>query len=225
MPPKIDPFLAPLRELFADHADPEIAAGQAAYMKGKFGFFGIKSPLRRSLTRQFLKEHGHPPADRLEGVVRSAWKQPQREFQYTGMELLGARAKKAGPEILPLAEELILDRSWWDTVDHLAVHVVGEVLRRHRPLIPEYNARWLRSGELWWQRTALIFQLQYKTETDVGILFANVRELAGHPDFFIRKGIGWALRQYARIDPRAVKGLLEEVRLSPLSVREAMKHL
>jgi 3-methyladenine DNA glycosylase AlkD len=225
MSSKIHPYLEPLRELFADHADPEIAAGQQAYMKDKFQFFGIKTPQRRALVRGFLKEHGRPPGEQLAAVVRSAFAQPQREFHYTGMELFTHAAKKLGPEYLPLAEELILTHSWWDMVDHIAVHGVGAILRRHPQLIHEVNERYMASGELWLQRTALIFQLQYKEHTDQKLLFSNIERLADHKDFFIRKGIGWALRQYARIDPKAVKEFIGRQSLSPLSVHEAGKHL
>ncbi len=221
----IHPYLLPLRELFAEHADPDIAGGQSAYMKGRFRFFGIKTPLRRALVRGFLKQHGRPSIEELSTIVRSTWQQREREFHYTGMELFTHAAKRSDPLYLELAEELILTHSWWDTVDHLAVHGVGEILRHHPSVIRATNRRYMESGELWLQRTALIFQLQYKEHTDTGILFGNIKELSTHPDFFIRKGIGWALRQYARVDPEAVRHFVASQRLSPLSVREAMKHL
>ena len=225
MSTRIHPYLRPLQELFAAHADPAIAAGQAAYMKNKFEFFGIKTTDRRALMRGFFKEHGRPGTDRLEEVVRSAWTQKQREFHYAGMEIFTHAARQLGPEFLPLAEHMILHHSWWDTVDHIAVHGVGAILLRHPQIIRSTNDRYMKSGELWLQRTALIFQLQYKEKTDRKLLFDNITGLADHKDFFIRKGIGRALRQYARTDPKAVKEFVSTTPLSPLSVREAMKHL
>ena len=220
----IHPYLRPLRDVLAAHADSDTAKGQSAYMKDKFGFFGIKMPQRRQIMRGFLKEHGRPGHDDIEAVVRSAWAQPQREFQYCGMELFTHEARTFPPAQLLLAEELILGKSWWDTVDHLAVHGVGKILYRFPGWIASTSRRYLESKELWLQRTALIFQLQYGERTDRELLFATVRELAGHPDFFIRKAIGWALRQYAYTDRRAVQELMKDVKLSPLSVREALKH-
>lgn len=174
--------------------------------------------------RGFLKEYGRPATDLLDDVVRSAWEQPQREFQYSGMELFTHAAKTSVPGKLLLAEELILRKSWWDTVDHLAVHGVGKILQRHPEMIAAANKRYLESNELWLQRTTLIFQLQYKEKTDRKLLFENVKKLADHPDFFIRKGIGWALRQYAYVDKEAVIAFVKKVKLSPLSIREALKH-
>jgi 3-methyladenine DNA glycosylase AlkD len=219
------PYLRPLQQLFESHADPEVAVAQAAYMKNKFRFYGLKTDQRRSLMQQFFKEHGRPPVEELEEVVRSAWAQPQREFHYAGMEIFTHGAKKLGRDFLPLAEFMILDHSWWDTVDHIAVHGVGVILQRHPANIRQVNDRYMRSNELWLQRTALIFQLQYKEKTNTNILFGNISKLSDHPDFFIRKGIGWALRQYARTDPKAVKEFVASTRLAPLSVREALKHL
>ncbi len=224
MEPTIHPYLKPLQRLFESEADERIAIGQRAYMKGNFDFYGIKTPHRRQLIRVFLEEHGRPAHDLMAAICRSAWDQPQREFQYTAMELFTHAAKTHGPQELLLAEELILRKSWWDTVDHLAVHGVGKILLHNRGSMVATNRHYMESGQLWLQRTALIFQLRYKEGTDRKLLFDNVRKLADHKDFFIRKAIGWALRQYAYVDKHAVIGLLRTVELSPLSVREALKH-
>jgi len=221
----LHPYLRPLRELFAAHADPAIAAGQKAYMKDRFAFFGIKTTERRSIIRSFLKDHGRPSVEDLPAIIRSAYAQPQREFHYTAMELFTQAGKKLDHVALPLAEEMILQNSWWDTVDHIAVHGVGAILQRQPELITPTIDRYIKSGELWLQRTALIFQLQYKENTDRKLLFSTIEELAHHKDVFIRKGIGWALRQYARTDPEAVAAFVRSHRLSPLSVREATKHI
>lgn len=217
-------YWAPLNEAFLREADTVIAAGQQAYMKGRFRFFGIKAPRRRVLMVEFLKAGGMPAIDRLEEVVRYAWGCEEREMHYAALELLARAVRREGPEHLPLAEDLVLTNSWWDTVDPLAVHVAGNILYRHRSALEEWNIRWMDSGDRWCQRVALIFQLQWKEHTDTGLLFGNCERLAAHPDFFIRKGIGWALRQYARTDKEAVKRFVDEHELSALSVREALKH-
>ena len=221
----LHPYLRPLRDLLAAHADPVIAAGQRAYMKEKFVFFGIKTNDRRSIMRSFLQEHGRPALEDLPAIIRSAYAQPQREFHYTAMEFFTHAAKKLDHTSLPLAGEMILTHSWWDTVDHIAVYGVGAILQRHPEFIAPTIDRYIKSGELWLQRTALIFQLQYKQNTYRELLFSTIEELAGHKDFFIRKGIGWALRQYARTDPQAVAAFVRSHRLSPLSMREATKHI
>lgn len=217
------PWLVPLSTALEDAADPVTASGQQAYMRDRFPFYGIKTPQRRSLLREHVLKHGRPELEELPDVVRACWALPQREYQYVGMELLSAASRKLGMEYLPLIEESILTKSWWDTVDHLAVHAAGAVLLRNRDQLEATNEHWLGSGELWLLRTALIAQLSWKDHTQVDVLFGNCAVLATHPDFFIRKGIGWALRQYARTDPMAVADFVRKHSLSPLSEREALR--
>ncbi len=221
----IDPYLRPLHRLFQESGNGTIARGQEAYMKGHFRFHGIKSPERRVLLRSFLETAGPPPVDRLAAIVRSAWSAEEREMHYAGMELFASKARALDPSWLPLADELILQNSWWDTVDFIAVHIVGAILARRRESLLAYNRHCMDSDQLWLQRTALIMQLQWKERTDEELLFQNCRALAGHPDFFIRKGIGWALRQYARTNPVAVRQFVSSHALSPLSAREALKRM
>lgn len=221
------PFLRPLAEQFASHADADEAAKMRAYLKGHFPFFGIKTPARRELMRAHLAEHGAPAVEELVAIARSAWAQPQREFHHVGVDLVQKAARKLGPEHLPWVEELVVTKSWWDTVDALAIHVAGPVLKRDARERKAWSKRWCNSTDLWLVRTSIIFQARYKQDTDTDLLFANITKHAAHPDFFIRKGIGWALRQHARTDPDAVRAFVGAHRdvLSPLSVREATKHL
>jgi 3-methyladenine DNA glycosylase AlkD len=205
------------------HAKPDMAKGQEAYMRHRFPFLGIGTPERRRLTKAHIAKFGMPMLGELSDVVRSCWRQPQREMHYTGMELLTRNVGAIGLPELPFIEELILEHSWWDTVDHLVVHGAGAVLFHQRQAHLAANARWLASGQLWLLRTALIHQLNWKGETDTAMLFANCKALAHHQDFFVRKGIGWALRQYARTDPGAVRVFVDSTGLSPLSKREALK--
>ncbi len=221
----LHPYWVPLVEVFRSEGDPAIAIAQKAYMKDLFPFHGLKMPMRRQLVRDFLVEHGQPPSGEFETIVRNAWDQPEREMQYTAMELLAKVAKKAGPELLLLAEDLVLAKSWWDTVDFIAAHIVGTLLKRHPKEIAKWNKRWMGSGELWAQRTALLFQLKWGADTDQALLFANCTKLAGHKDFFIRKAIGWTLREYGKSEPDAVRHFVGTQTFSPLTVREALKHL
>lgn len=144
-------------------------------------------------------------------------------MHYTAVDLLRKYAKKLGPKDLPLVEELITTKSWWDTVDMLAVHVAGAVLRAHPKEIPKWNKRWITSDNMWLNRTAILFQLAWKEETNKDLLFANIERHAAHKDFFIRKAIGWALRGLAETAPDAVKAFVRSHKLSPLSEREALR--
>lgn len=219
------PFLRPLAEAFASHADPADAAVMQAYMKDHFPFFGIKTPARRELLRAHLDEHGTPSLAELPAIVRSAFAQPQRELHQVGVDLLMKAVKKCTPEHLPLVEELLTTKSWWDSVDALAIHVAGPILKRDPRERKAWNKRWIASKDLWLVRSAIIFQARYKQDTDAAMLFANIERHAAHPDFFIRKAIGWALREYAATAPQAVKDFVRTHTLSPLSTREALRKL
>jgi hypothetical protein len=145
--------LLPLARRFREAADPVDAAAMSAYMKGHFPFFGIKAPLRRALQKAHWVEVGLPDLEELPGLVRSAFAQPQREWHYAALDLLVKQEKKLGLRHLPLVEELITTKSWWDTVDSLAVHVAGGILRRHPQAAAEWSGRWAESDDLWLQRT------------------------------------------------------------------------
>ncbi|MBB3110639.1 3-methyladenine DNA glycosylase AlkD [Paenibacillus phyllosphaerae] len=207
-------------------ANPAEAAAMAAYMRDLFPFLGIKKPERAALTRDFLTEHGLPETEEeLLQVVRTLWALPEREFHYTAIVLLEKRMKKAKPERAPLLEQLIVTYSWWDTVDLLAGKLAGSLFELYPELRGEYVPRWTESDDLWLRRSVLLFQLHYKERTDAQLLFALIRRFAGEEDFFIRKAIGWALREYSKTDAQAVRNFVAAEKLSPLSVREALKWL
>jgi 3-methyladenine DNA glycosylase AlkD len=120
---------------------------------------------------------------------------------------------------------MIVTKSWWDTVDALAAHVVGTHFSRHPQVRAEYLSRWRHSDQIWLRRTTLLFQLRYKDRTDRDLVFALIDENLGSDEFFIQKAIGWALREYSKTDSQAVQEYVSATRLAPLSKREALKWL
>jgi len=194
-------------------------------MKGIAPFFGIKAVPRRELLAEHIAMHGAPALDELPAIARAAFSCPEREMHHTAVDLLMKHARKLTPVHLPLVEELITTKSWWDTVDALAVHVVGVILRRHPKEIAPWNKRWITSKNLWLNRTAILFQNRWKEETDQALLFANIDRHAAHTDFFMRKAIGWALRELGATDPEAVRRFVRSRKLAPLSEREALRKL
>ena len=118
---------------------------------------------------------------------------------------------------------MIITKSWWDTVDRIASRLVGFYFREHKELIEPYTEKWMYYGNMWLQRTALLFQLKYKKETDTDLLFGYIQALAESPEFFIQKAIGWALREYSKTAPKTVKQFVDSTLLAPLSKREALK--
>lgn len=206
-------------------ADPERAAAMSAYMRGRFPFLGVQRPERARLERPLLAGLRLSDDD-LARVADACWALPEREFQYLGCVVMERHAKRVDAAFIAVVERCITGKAWWDTVDHLAARVVGPMVRT-RPALAEVMDDWAGREDVWLARTAIIHQLGFREATDADRLFGYCALRAGDTDFFIRKGIGWALRQYARTEPEAVRAFVAEHRdvLSPLSVREATKHL
>ncbi|MEU4691333.1 DNA alkylation repair protein [Actinoplanes sp. NPDC023714] len=211
---------------FASARDPERAVGMEAYMRDQFAFHGLPSPIRRARARAALTGLGPWSADDLRAVALACWDREEREFQQFACDLLTAHVTVPGPDFLGTLRILITTKSWWDTIDPLATRVVAGLVRRHPALVARMD-EWHREENMWLVRTAILHQLHYGAATDTDRLFGYCAAQARHPDFFVRKAIGWALRQYARTDPAEVRAFLAEhaADLSPLSIREASKHL
>lgn len=151
---------------------------------------------------------------------------PQREFQYTANGLIGRLQKKLDPNFISTLEYLIVTKSWWHTVDTLAGDTVGVHFKRFPKVREKYLKKWRKSDSFWLRRSALLFQLGYKEETDFDLLCEIIRENLGSDEFFINKAIGWALRQYAWTNPAPVKKFVKAMKgLHPLSRREALKNI
>lgn len=211
-------------------ADPERAEQMAAYLRHQFPFFGVRSADVRALVKPLLHEVKLLPDDAVAvavvGFAHECWRRDQREFHQAGAVMTRRWASHLDASRFGDVEQLLTTHSWWDTVDSLAAWTVGPMVRNH----PELTAvldRWIADDNIWLARTAIIHQLGYKADTDPERLFRYCRLRADDSEFFIRKAIGWALRQYARVDPDAVRAFVADNQdiLSGLSRREALKHL
>lgn len=194
------------------------------YMKNHFEFYGIKSPLRKTVISQFRKDFGMISEEGLQEFVHLCWDNPHREVHYACLDIID-REKKPNPERLDLYEWMVLHRSWWDSVDAIAPSLMGRLFEQNPERIAENTLRYVQSNELWLQRSALIFQLKYKTNIDLPLLFNYCEMLADHKDFFIRKAIGWSLRQAGKCYPNEIIDFVNKIALSNLSRKEALKHL
>lgn len=217
------PYTNDLEKWLRSHANEENAPSMEAYMKNHFPFLGIRNPERVALTKQFTKEHGFPKGEEAVRVAQELWQLPEREFAYTAIIMLLQVRKTVPAEHIEILEHFIVTQSWWDTVDTIADHLIGFHLQRFPELIPAYMEKWLASNHMWLQRTAILFQLKYKKKTDVPLLFHCITTMSDSKEFFIRKAIGWALREYSKTDAEAVQSFVASHDLSPLSVREALK--
>lgn len=219
------PFTVSLQKHFESHRNREKAESMERYMKNHFPFLGIQTPERKQLVREVLQNNEAPKAADLPVIVRELWALPEREFQMVALTLLDKYRKHLNETHLPLLEELITTKSWWDSVDMLASHFVGLILAAHPHLIESYVQEWMASNDMWLQRTCLLFQLKYKEKTDTKLLFSSTRQLSHSKEFFIQKAIGWTLREYAKTNPQAVWEFVQTHDLAPLSKREATKHV
>ncbi|GGX24552.1 DNA alkylation repair protein [Streptomyces chartreusis] len=221
-----DTVLARLLPAYAEAADPERAVAMRAYMKDVAPFLGLTTPVRRALTRTVLQGTARPAEADCVAVALRCWELPEREYHYFAVDYLRRHVARCSSGLLPVARHLIATVSWWDTVDLLAAHVVGGLVTADPKLTADMDA-WIADDDMWVARTALLHQLRYKERTDTDRLFAYCLRQSGHPDFFIRKAIGWCLREYAKTDPEAVREFLarERGRFAPLSVREALKNI
>jgi 3-methyladenine DNA glycosylase AlkD len=225
-PPLAAAVLSRLTRMYGDARDPDRAAPMAAYMRDRFAFLGIPAPAQKTLGREVLAGIGRPTEEDLRAVAIGCWALAEREYQYFACGWLRRHARACSPAFLPTAQFLITTKPWWDTVDALAAHLVGPMVARHPELLAAMDA-WINDPDMWLVRTAILHQLTFKEATDAKRLFHYCAVQSGHPDFFVRKAIGWALREYAKTEPDEVRAFVHAhgTRLSALSVREAVKNL
>jgi 3-methyladenine DNA glycosylase AlkD len=222
---KTPPYLQPLEASFHQNANPDKAILMKKYMKDRFDFFGIPSPLRKEIFREHKLKYGLIPAGKEEEIVQWCWQQTEREYQYFAMEFLNKTAKKADEKIIELYVYTLTRKSWWDTVDFIAANLVGTYLKRFPEKTEALTSEWMVSGNMWLQRTCLLFQLKYKSETNTELLHQFISRLSESNEFFIRKAIGWILREYSKTDADFVFSYVAKYPLSALSQREALKWL
>ena len=195
----------------------------ARYMRGKFPFLGISSPERERLQREAWAGTRTASQEDLAGAALALWELPEREYQYAACGLLARHAKVLDAAFVSTLRTLVTTKSWWDTVDTLASHVAGPIVRRHPETVAVMDS-WIGDSDFWLARVAILHQLRAKADTDVGRLFRYCELRSGDGEFFIRKAIGWALREYSKTDGTAVRAFVAEhqATLSPLSRREAL---
>lgn len=219
------PYVTSLKTLFEQNADPILAAPMKKYMRDQFEYLGIKSPQLKTLMKEFLAAHGLPPIHKLDSILRELWSLPQREFQYAATSFLGRLENDLPAKFIKTIEYMIVTKSWWDTVDTISGGPLGVHFQKFPEVREKYLAKWRASDNFWLRRATILFQLNYKKETDFDLLCEIICENLNSKEFFINKAIGWSLRQYARVDPKAVTKFVTSTPLHPLSRREAMKHL
>jgi 3-methyladenine DNA glycosylase AlkD len=223
-------LISDIRAALAAAGDSERAVAQQAYMKSELPFHGIGAPDLKRLLRPMLAAYEPAGRDEHEATVRTLWDEvTHREEWYAAIALARHRSARPwlDPQAMPLWRHLLVTGAWWDVVDEIASHLVGATLARHRGQVTPVVRQWATGEDPWLRRTAVICQLPLKDQTDLDLLRHAIDSNIDDTSFWLRRAIGWALREHAKTDPEWV--LAEAARLgdrmSGLSRREATKHL
>ena len=223
---KMSIWISKLKELCHQHQNLDDAAIMSSYMKNHFGFYGIKTPKRKELVKQVHKELDFPKEEDWPMLARQAFTgDHHREIQYAIGDLLRPKANKLPLSFLPVIEELIQIKSWWDTVDWLSPTLAGGILLRHPEQCAEYPDRWITSNNKWLVRSAILYQLKYKSNVDTQRLESYCLRHKDSKEFFIQKGMGWMLREYSKRNPSWVQHFFRSHNLPSLTIREGAKYI
>lgn len=223
-------LLRTLQRELAKAADPERAPAMQAYMKSAMPFHGVPSPVMRKICKQVFAAHPIEDAKTWQndvlGIFRGA---KHREEWYAAVELSGDRRARRFQtmDALAMYDEMITVAAWWDVVDVLASHRLGAILENEPAKMKKKMLAWSRDPNMWRARSSILCQLRFEQKTDLDLLYACIEPSLASKEFFLRKAIGWALRQYAWTDPAEVKRYVAKnrARMSGLSIREALKNV
>ncbi|APR75181.1 DNA alkylation repair enzyme [Minicystis rosea] len=226
----MDKLLASIRAALTEAADPTKAPAMTAYMKSAMPFLGVPKPARAAALKGVLAAASWSDAAAWRRAALSVWRGARyREERYAAIALLRDKRAQAFHDMdaLPMFEELIVTGAWWDYVDEIAGHNLGVMLDRNPAPMRESMLAWSKDSDMWKRRSSILCQLRFKERTDLPLLYACIEPSIDSNEFFLRKAIGWALRQYAWTDAREVQRYVKknEARLSGLSKREALKNV
>lgn len=219
-------FISSLEKAFEENCNAENAVAMSKYMKDNFFFFGIKTEKRRQIFKTVWTENQKEIFDNPRQIAFLLFSKKERELHYCAIEILVKNLKnKYQKEDIQLIETLIITNSWWDSVDVIAKFILGEYLQQFPLETDNVISRFSNSDNMWLNRSAILFQLGYKERTNFDLLKLVCDKHKMSTDFFIQKAIGWALREYAKTNPEAVKDFVLVSNLKKLSEKEALKNL
>lgn len=222
----MEAYTKDLYQFLKGRENKSIATKQSQYMRNKFPFFGLmKDEIKMSFS-EFESLNGKVRSEDSINFCRACTQYEEREMWYIGVDVLKKYKKKLVAEDLVFLKELIIKSDWWDIVDLVASNNIGSLVLNFPELKCEVQ-EWLYDENFWLRRTSIIYQLKYRDQTDVDFLFFACKYVAYEKEFFIRKAIGWALREYSKVNPEAVRLFIEKNNtiLSTLSIREGSKYI
>jgi len=206
--------------------DEDIAERQSKYMRYRFPFFGLMNTTRTKYWKDFQENEGILSKQKFIEFAQYCIQYPEREMWYIAVQVIKENKKKLQPSDFDFIKMMLVKSDWWDIVDVLAVHAIGSLCMNFPELRQAVDA-WIQDENFWLRRTALIYQLGYRKQTDEAVLYRHIMQVCHEKEFFIRKAIGWALREYSKYNPNSVIEFIESNRgkLSYLSIQEGEKHL
>lgn len=216
-----------IRSSLHSAADATRGLGAQAYMKSDMPSLGVRVPEVRKIVKAAAKQFPVKSPDDLRSAVLELWRHAEaREERYAAIDLTGLRMVKEDLHMLPIYEEIIRTGAWWDLVDGVTHRICG-LLLAHRSTMTPVLLQWSKDDDMWVRRAAITAQLGAKSKTDAGLLAEVISPNLSDNEFFIRKAIGWALREYSKTDPEWVRAFASSNAgaLSPLSTREALRLL
>lgn len=221
-----DVLIVHLESLFNEHQSLQLALWQKNYLKNQFHCLGIAQPVRKRIQKDIFKQYLISCEQELKYLLLVLWHKDGREYQYVACDLAFAYKKLWSPDMLSLFEHMIRTKSWWDTVDTVSSKLIGMLVKKYPELYCRMDS-FIVDENMWMRRCALLFQLSYQLNTDSKRLFLYAQQVMHEKEFFTRKALGWALRQYAKHNPLAVKNFINthKLRLSRLTIREALRHV
>ena len=219
-------FIKSLETVFQKNSNPENAFAMTKYMRNHFQFFGIKTDDRRRIFAAIWKENQEKVGENPRAIALELFAKTQRELHYCAIEILIKQLKgNYKKEDIQLIEKLIITNSWWDSVDTIAKNILGQYLLEHPLETKKVITRFSNSENMWLNRSAILFQLGYKEKTNFDLLQFECEKHKNSNEFFIQKAIGWALREYSKTNPEAVKSFVANTNLKALSKKEALKNI
>ncbi len=223
-------LISAIKKALRERANPAKAGGMQAYMKSEMLYRGVQTPEMRRACREIYPQYPLPSFDAWRDTILALWRGARyREERYAALEL--ARARPYAPfrtlRAVPMFEEIVVTGAWWDYVDYVASHHLGDILRRQPAGMKRRMRAWSKSRDMWKRRSSILCQLGFKDDIDLDLLYECIERSASSDEFFLQKAIGWALRNHAWTDPQEVIRYVRKNRASlrKLSKREALKNV
>lgn len=221
------PLIKAYKNEFKKNSSKEYAIGAQRYMKSEMPYYGVSSPVKKKIDSKLKKEFKLESFDEWFNVVSELWEKAKfREERYAAMTVLSQYKEYHTLKIIPLVEHMIVTGAWWDFIDGISPNTVGDLLRKYPKEMRKTLRSWNKSKHMWLRRASILAQLKFKEETDTKLLSEFIERTMHEKEFFIRKSIGWSLREYSKTNKKWVKDFIEKNkdRLSNLSVREGSKY-